>query len=531
MKKSQKSVKGLRNSFQKMKGATKGAGLSLGAVAGIATGVTAAFKALKGAVGVVEDSLDRVDKAAKIASRINATAGDVQSLGLAAQLSGSDVGVLTKGLENLAVKLGDAAQGKSRATKVFQALGVDFREIAALSPTQQLQAVATAIQGLQNQSDKINITKMLFGDTRLLNLLDDTSTSLDSVKSRLADMCILLDATDASAIENLNDSIAETKGIFEGVADKLTAKLAPALSAVLDLFLEQPGAIKNTIDSAGNIQGVIKLVVDWATQLSMLKDAFNIVADSIKFVVNLGRTIFTGLIGLVSKGLEKIIRLGAFLSEKLGFEGVGKKLRVFQADLDVLSSANIQASNEFQKNAINDLKDIGTNTGDLFFGGDKKTRNKLLENVRKEQEAAQRKAAEKTRKLKKQQVKQQLELERKLRDAAQKEQLKKEQEKLKQLQIAAKKAAKIIERTNKQAAAKRTKPKDVVIKPQQFQRVDVGNLSLTGLAAVREQKQTLNERQLKETKKTNSILLNKLPKSLADQLAGISTTGFVTVLG
>jgi len=158
-------------------------------------------------------------------------------------------------LKDMTEKIGDAfANGGGEAKEVLDRLNLDLEYMANLSPDQQLLRVASALDKVGTQSEKVQIMESLASDASLLlPLLENNAEGLRRLRDEAITSGNAIGNIDAAQMEAANQSMIRAKGIVTGIATQLTVKLAPYLEYTANWFLEnarQAGGVGEMVNSA-----------------------------------------------------------------------------------------------------------------------------------------------------------------------------------------------------------------------------------------------------------------------------------------
>jgi methyl-accepting chemotaxis protein len=129
------------------------AGVAAGAALGVVAAVGAVAKSLFDASAAVADYVERLDKMALMSGLSTNT---LQSLGKAAEESGTSAELLYRSISRLEVALGNDS-------KAFADLGLSLQELKAASPEEMLQKVAERLLSMTDNAERNAAAQKLFG--------------------------------------------------------------------------------------------------------------------------------------------------------------------------------------------------------------------------------------------------------------------------------------------------------------------------------------------------------------------------------
>ena len=124
----------------------------------------------------------KVDDVAKAAKRLGVGVGFLSRFGFAAELAGSDLSQLERGIKNLNRATGEAADGTAEYDDAIKRLGLDTAELNALDPATRFLAVATALGKLENEATQTAIAQNLLGRSGfdLIPLMEEIAKNFDA---------------------------------------------------------------------------------------------------------------------------------------------------------------------------------------------------------------------------------------------------------------------------------------------------------------------------------------------------------------
>ena len=210
------------------------AGIEIGRVivGGLQAIGSALTNAASSAVSYARTVTSAVDATNDLADRTGIGVEALQSLQLAAQLSG--VEDLTGAVQKMGVSIGNAAEtGK---TDAFTNLGLNFQQLQSLTPEEQFRAIGSAIAALPTEADRAAAAMQIFGRTgvELLPLFSKNTKALEEQFKRLG---IVLSEDQVGAIGDMNDALDLVRATFDGIIGQVSANLAPLVTEIANEFL------------------------------------------------------------------------------------------------------------------------------------------------------------------------------------------------------------------------------------------------------------------------------------------------------
>jgi hypothetical protein len=274
-----KEVGKVNKNLDGLKKQTDALGGSLAKLGGIAAGALS-VGAITGWLRGVNTSIERLND---LSDQLGASVQGLQSLQLAAQMSGGSAEAMATGLSKLQVSLGDALQGGKLTSTAFQELGLSARELAKLPTDQAMQRVAVALTDVENANVRAKLGTDLLGKGFKENagFFADAGDALSEVNTRLAEQGALIDGLDAAKIGIMNDELQFQSAVVTNLGAKFLSGLSPAIgvatSSIGNLIANMGGATE-----AGKSFGVamVAAIKSIEAVVYSLAAAFEIVRSS-----------------------------------------------------------------------------------------------------------------------------------------------------------------------------------------------------------------------------------------------------------
>lgn len=367
-------------------GAASGISQHFGKIAMAVAGIGAAFLGVRAAVQSFNAAIAMGGALNDLSARTGETAGNLAILQRAFQNAGAGAEAVGPTINRLQRAIVEAGEGGKQQAAAFEKLGLSLSDIKELTPTQQLQAVAKALQGVGNDSDRSAIAMQLLGRSggELLPLLRAMGTELDVARNQLGGLPGVMDRTN-QAFDTIGDNLAAISAKSTEFAAGLLQKVAPGLA-------EFTTRLAN-IDAAGfgeKLSEYFQKTVQWITETFKLKEALDQVevaikgitsdnfGDGLKLLFMAGRdAAFNAINQIVAGGLAALQTIGGALTDLFSpnsvtmafingsFEMLGAKIaaNISKYLADVLENipfmgAAAEAIRATQKEAEQAIKDI-----------------------------------------------------------------------------------------------------------------------------------------------------------------------------
>ena len=218
---------------------------SLGIGAALAAPLTLATKCFMSA----GDALD------KMSSRVGVSVEFLSQLSHAAQIGGTDINTLEKGVRRLQRTAMDAQRGLSTAVDAFDELGVSATNAdGTLKGTEQLfMESVSALSKVTNETKRAALAQMLFGraGTALLPMLKDGKDGLKAWMDEAVELGIVMTEKDAKAAAEVTDALTRLTSVGKMAFFRIGAAVAD--SGIIDSMRSVLTLVKEWVSENGDI--------------------------------------------------------------------------------------------------------------------------------------------------------------------------------------------------------------------------------------------------------------------------------------
>jgi len=174
-----------------------------------------------------------IDATNKLSRSLGISFTELQKIQLAADLSGTSSETLANAFTRAQLTITKAAGGGREATAALRALGLSVDELAGLSASQQFEAIAAAIAGIDDPAQRAAAAVSIFGRSgaQLLPTFQELASNLQRAEGFFSGFRSQLTGDDAAKVEAINDAFTEVQAAVTQTAAVILAKLEPALTA------------------------------------------------------------------------------------------------------------------------------------------------------------------------------------------------------------------------------------------------------------------------------------------------------------
>ncbi|MBA7570732.1 hypothetical protein ES708_12485 [subsurface metagenome] len=238
---------------------------------------------------------------------------DLSALAYAADISGSDIGTLEKGLKGLTKAMDDASFGIGEGMEAFEFLDIAVTDTEGnlRSTVDVLKEAATKISAIEDPTKQSALAMKLFGaraGPQLLPLLKMGEAGIDELMEEAKRLNITISTESAKAAADFTDAMTSLKGSLAGAGRMIGDTLIPALTPLIEKATEIVVKIQEWVEeNADMVEGIVK----WAAGLGIALAILGPIAIILPSLIT-GFTLLSGAFlpflagGLIIAGLIKI---------------------------------------------------------------------------------------------------------------------------------------------------------------------------------------------------------------------------------
>lgn len=261
------------------------------AVAGFVTGVAAAGAAVAAlAVNFINAGSEIDDNAQKLGISTEA----YQYWSLVLQRAGTDASQLSMAIRNMTTFTQELAAGNGDALLTLQKLGIGYEDFMAMNTEEQLYAIVNALQGMEDQTEKVQIAQEIFGDRvyqELLPLLNMEQGSLEELRSEFEGLGLIMSEDTVKSIAAVGDKLDNLGNLFKITGLSIAADFLPEINNILDAFTA-------LVTGSSDVETAMNTIAD--SLVSVLTKVLNAAPDILDAAGNLLINIVVGLTNAIS---------------------------------------------------------------------------------------------------------------------------------------------------------------------------------------------------------------------------------------
>ena len=243
------------------------------------TGITAAA----GSVAAYGDNID------KMSQKMGMSAKAYQEWDAVMQHSGTSIESLQAGMKTLA----NAVESGNDA---FDRLGISQEEIAKMSNEELFSATITALQNVENETERTYLAGQLLGRgaTELGALLNTSAEDTQAMKDRVHELGGVMSDEAVKASARYQDSLQDMKTSFSGLKNSLIADFLPGMATVMD-------GIASLVTGEDGAQSII------SSGISQILESMN---SSLPKIFDFGKQIVDAIFQAITQNLPQMVSGG-----------------------------------------------------------------------------------------------------------------------------------------------------------------------------------------------------------------------------
>ena len=277
------------------------AGVATAAIAATTTAVVAGSAAFVNGVASTASYADSIDK---LSQKMGFGVESFQEWQYVAQISGTSMESLKAGMKTLATAV-------ETGSDAFDKLGLSQEQLASMSQEEVFEATITALQGVEDQSERTYLAGQLLGKgaTELGPMLNLTAEEMDALKQEAHDLGGVLSEDQVKAGAAFQDSLLGMQTALDGLKNNMMSEFLPSFTTVMDGL----ALIFSGDDSGLNL--IEEGVNDLADKISEQAPKFIEIGGSI--VTSLSKSLVKNLPTLLSSGAKAISQIATGIVSEL----------------------------------------------------------------------------------------------------------------------------------------------------------------------------------------------------------------------
>jgi len=280
-------IKGIEKAGKDANNALGGMGKILGSVTGGVLALGAGFSAA-GVVAFAKSAIDAADNMRDLSQKTGVSVENLSRFQQAAQMAGTDVEAVGKGLVKLGRNMVEAATtGKGPAAEALNYLGISAVDATGKlkSADQVMLEVADKFQRMPDGARKAQLAIDLLGKSGA-----DIIPMLNGGRQAIEGLAATMSTEFTNKADAYNDSLAATKAVFGQIGMEIANQLLPYLSSAVDwiskvgigfrdYIVANQEPIRQTIETIG---GIAKAIGPWIIGIGGVIAVYKVLTETLK---------------------------------------------------------------------------------------------------------------------------------------------------------------------------------------------------------------------------------------------------------
>jgi len=305
-------TKGLSRGMKKMKLFASQTKRVATRVAGIGTALMA-VAAGGGAALMVKNSMAAIDATGKLSDELNISTERLVGFQHAADIAGTKQETLTKGMQRMIRRLGEAKLGYGEGVKGLEAMGLKADALVEKNPADAFEDIAEALTQMPDAASRAAAAYALFGrqGQELMNFLLLGKKGLKDMQAEAEKLGITFNRMDAAKVELANDSVLRLTETFKGMANTLTIQLVPFIDAAATKLVKLGTSGKGMGDKVVRaFEWILRSAARVSDWFNLLKSAANVMSAGVLTAVGRIQQGFGELVATFAEAADYVPGLG-----------------------------------------------------------------------------------------------------------------------------------------------------------------------------------------------------------------------------
>ena len=304
-----------------------------------------------GIFGVANSTAELGDNVAKTADKLGMGIEELQAYRYAAERSGVASKTFDMATQRMVRRVSEAANGTGEAKDAIKELGLSAEALASMTPDEQLNHFADALQNVENQGERVRLAMKLFDSegVAMVNMLRGGSEQLNKFGEDARRTGYILSDAAARDAEKFKDTMLDTQLSLFGLKNIIGSALMPVVADMMGKFTGWLAENRNDVRDwselfAEKLQAAVPIIRDLASGIgTVVANVGSAVATTAELVGGFDN--LSVIIGTVfaSKAIFSVVSFGLALGQAAGaifslvgglpalVSGIGKAIGVFKA--------------------------------------------------------------------------------------------------------------------------------------------------------------------------------------------------------
>ena len=229
--------RGMKRASSSLDRFSKRSALGRGSLAGLAAKfakVAAAAAAVIPMMRRLSRSMREINDLAIEARGLDMTSQALRALQYSASLAGMEAGSFNAAITRMNTSITQAAHGTGEAAQPLKELGLEARQLATISPDQQIAALAAAFDQVKSPAEKARLATAIFGSAGrdMLAVLSDGQAGLEKQSEEFKLLAGNISELDTQKVKNMKNEWKKVGIVWKATCDNALVAIEPLGTAL-----------------------------------------------------------------------------------------------------------------------------------------------------------------------------------------------------------------------------------------------------------------------------------------------------------
>lgn len=253
---------------------------------------------------------DIADAIGKGAAALGLSTDEYQELEFVAGQAGIGFADISKSISKITMGVGEAARGSKEWQTIFKEIGVSYKEMSKMSPSDRFDAIVNGLGKVSDSTKRAALAQKIFEEQapRFAKLLEGGTEGLDALRAKAQELGNIIPPEDIDNAGKLNERLDFLNNRMKGIKNVVYSAVLPAVeqlvSAVLSFVEDNGPALRLIAETIGNLAAF----------------GFNFLARAARFAAQ-SIAVFTGKLKILYDDLfdlNALLRLAGILTVAFG---------------------------------------------------------------------------------------------------------------------------------------------------------------------------------------------------------------------
>jgi methyl-accepting chemotaxis protein len=204
---------------------------------------------------VLKKIIDNGAEIGKLSEKLDISTNSLSELKYVAESAGVEFSSLTTGLEQMNMRVSDAAGNFGEAKDALQLLGLSAQELNQIAPNEQIEKIAEALSRVGDVSDRTQLAIKLFGTegAALLPMLELGEDGIKRFREEAQKLGVSLSRDECDAMVKFNVELDKLQTVMTSLITSVLVPILPMITAFFEAIRSGNPLIKFIITAVATL--------------------------------------------------------------------------------------------------------------------------------------------------------------------------------------------------------------------------------------------------------------------------------------